>query len=267
MRAKSKGIALPEKPRPQVEDPDVLPIWRRYARLRTRLFPYLQAADDDYQRTGLPMMRSFALLWGGDDRLARVEDSFMFGDDLLAAPVIQPGQTERRVELPAGEWVDLWRSADPGLTLSSPRLLEGGRAVTLPAPLDELPLLVRAGAILPLLPDTVDTLYRAPGLGDHVELRVFPRGWSTARPFGTDRIVSSERRGRRWVLRISGERSRLYGVQAALGTLRTPFRPCRVVVKRRGRKFTYRDGVLRFAVRGKVVRAEVQGCRRKPRRR
>src|SRR3712207_8071717 len=93
MRAKSKGIAIPEKPRPQVEDDDVLPLWRRYAKLRTQLLPYLQAADAEYQRTGLPIMRSFALHWPGDRRLSGVEDAFLFGPDLLAAPVVDRKST------------------------------------------------------------------------------------------------------------------------------------------------------------------------------
>jgi alpha-glucosidase (family GH31 glycosyl hydrolase) len=279
MRAKSKGIALPEKPRPQVEDADVLPLWRRYAKLRTQLLPYLQAADDEYQRTGLPLMRSLALLYPGDDRLARVDDAFGFGPDLLAAPVIRPGARERRVALPPGPWVDLWRSARPasgdgGLELTGARVLDGGRDVTLPAPLDELPLLARAGAILPLLPADVDTLAPyGPGQGtvsladrrSRLELAVFPRGWSQARPYGTERVVSSERRGRRWVLRITGARRRAFAVQAALGTLRRPFRPCRVRAGRRvlpRRAWTWRDGVLRFTVRGRALRVDVRGCRR-----
>jgi sulfoquinovosidase len=260
MRAKSKGIALPEKARPQVETPDVLPIWRRYARLRTQLLPYLLGADDEYQRTGMPMMRSFALLWPGDRRLSGVEDTFLFGDDLLAAPVIRPGETERAVELPPGVWFD----AGPELDFSRSRVVEGGRRVTLPAPIDELPLLVRAGGILPLLPAETETLFGVTSF-PRVTLRVLPRGWSAARPFATDRVVSSERRGRRWVLRITGEQSRRYDVEAATSTLRTPFRPCRVVVRRKPRKFTYRDGILRFAVSGKTIRAEVQGRCRKSR--
>jgi sulfoquinovosidase len=265
MRAKSKGIALPEKPRPQVEDPDVLPLWRRYAKLRTQLLPYLQAADAEYQRSGMPLMRSLALLHPDDDRLARVEDAFAFGPDLLAAPVVRPGVTRRSVPLPPGTWVDVWRSArqrdeDGGLELTGAR--------------DERQLLARrAGTILPLLPADVDTL--APygddvpgvvGLGDRrsrLELAIWPRGWSTARAFGTERVVSSEKRGRRWVLRIEGTRRRAYGVQAALGALRRPFRVCRVRVGRRTlprRAWSVRDGVLRFEVRGRALRAEARGC-------
>ena len=87
----------------------------------------------------------------------------MFGPDLLAAPVLEPGARGAPLDLPRGRWVDLWRSVrfrarGGGLALGRARMLAGGRGVTLPAPLDELPLLARAGALLPLLPPDVDTL-------------------------------------------------------------------------------------------------------------
>ena len=285
MRAKSKGIAIPDKARPQVESPDVLPIWRRYAKLRTQLLPYLTAADAEYQRTGMPMMRSLALSFPGEPRLAGVEDSFLFGPDLLAAPVVAPGQTTRRVPVPSGRWVDLWRSArqgvraSGGLVLTGARIVEGGGDVTLPAPIDELPLLVRAGAILPLLPADVDTLAPyggdAPGLVSLADRRrklglaIFPQGKTVRRPFGTERVASIERSARRgrWSLKITGPHRRAYPVQATLATLNRPFRPCTVHVNgkrlRRGRGgWKLDDGVLRFTARGKRVRAEVRGCRR-----
>src|SRR5215208_7863583 len=99
-----------------------------------------------------------------DAALAERDDQFGFGPDLLAAPVLDAGARRRRVALPAGRWVDLWRSVryderTGGLRLGRrARVLRGGRTVTVPAPLDELPLLARAGTILPLLPADVDTL-------------------------------------------------------------------------------------------------------------
>jgi hypothetical protein len=281
MRAKSKGIALPEKERPQVETPEVLPIWRRYAKLRTQLLPYLQAADAEYQRSGMPIMRSLALVFPDQAHVAGVEDAFMFGPDLLAAPVVTPGASSRSVALPNGRWFDLWRSArvreeDGGLELTGAADVEGGGDFTIPAPIEELPLLVRAGAILPLLPADVDTLAPYPAAGavsladrrSRLELVAFPRGWSEARPFGTERVVSSEKRGRRWVLRIEGARRRTYSVQAALRALRRPFRPCAVRVATIGRRsarlprraWAYRRGVLRLAVTGRRLRVEVRGA-------
>jgi alpha-glucosidase (family GH31 glycosyl hydrolase) len=89
----------------------------------------------------------------------------MFGPDLLVAPVVDMGATARDVWLPPGRWVDLWdllaydeasgelRSDPAGFTA-----LAGGRTLRVDAPLDRVPVFVRAGACLPLLPGDVDTL-------------------------------------------------------------------------------------------------------------
>ncbi len=68
MRMQRNGVAFPEKERPQVEDDDQIENWRRYAKLHTRLLPYLQAADRVYRRTGLPIMRHLALVYPQDER-------------------------------------------------------------------------------------------------------------------------------------------------------------------------------------------------------
>src|SRR5205085_5847968 len=99
------------------------------------------------------------------------DDEYLLGPDLLVAPVLTPGAKTRALYLPGGPWVDLWRSLhlSPGgaPVLGAARRLTGGRTVTLPAPLEELPLLARTGTILALLPSAVDTLAsygRAPRL-------------------------------------------------------------------------------------------------------
>jgi alpha-glucosidase (family GH31 glycosyl hydrolase) len=163
MRTQANGIHIPESERPQIWDEGIVRHWRRWAKLRTQLYPYLAAADRAYRRRGLPIMRHLALAQPDDPRAARRDDEFMFGPDLLAVPVLDPGARRREVYLPQGRWVDLWRSAryrasDGGLSLRRPRLLSGGREVRLPAPLAELPLLARAGTLLPLLPPDVDTV-------------------------------------------------------------------------------------------------------------
>ena len=168
MRTQANGIRIPDSPRPQVWDAGVVDHWRRWAKLRTQLYPYLAAADRQYRRTGLPIMRHLVLAYPADRRAAAVEDQFLFGPDLLAAPVLDRGAARRRLYLPRGRWIDVWRSAryrqrDGGLSLSRARVLRGGRSVELPAPLAQLPLLARAGTLLPLLPPDVDTLA---GYGD-----------------------------------------------------------------------------------------------------
>jgi alpha-glucosidase (family GH31 glycosyl hydrolase) len=242
MRTKRSGIALPGYERPQVFDPESLRIWRRYTKLHTQLYPYLRAADAVYRSSGLPIMRHGLLTHPGDERAVRAHDQFMFGPDLLAAPVTAPGARKRRLYAPAGAWVDWWRSvafrrSDGAFIPGRPRLLAGGRRHTLPAPEHELPLVVRAGAALPLLPADVDTLspyggrrvVRLAERAGRLTLLAFPRGRWRGRFGERGRLRAREGR-RRWTLAIAAARRRTYTLRAALGTLRRPFRPTRITV-------------------------------------
>jgi hypothetical protein len=157
--------------------------------------------------------------------------------------VLQPAARQRSLYLPGGDWVDLWRSVDyrsgdGGLALHGAALLGGGRDATLPAPLDELPLLARAGALLPLLPPDVDTLApygSGPGLvhlrerGQRLELIAFPRGESSGRFLESGALSSTEQPGR-WRLEIRDSEQRTWELQAGLGTLEHPFVPCSVTL-------------------------------------
>ncbi len=274
MRTKGEGIGLPASERPQIWEAETRPLWRRYAKLRTQLYPYIAGAAADYRRTGMPLMRHLALVAPADRRATGREDQFMFGPDLLAAPVLREGQRSRNVYLPSGRWVDLWRSVRydrlrGGLRLRRARVLRGRRSVRLPAPLDELPLLARAGTLLPLLAPDVDTLADYGRGGGAVRLRdragrmrllAFPRGSSSARMGLRGRLSSVEGR-RRWRLSLRGERRRRYELQASLRTLRRPFVPMAVAVNgrrvaRRTWRYDRRTGalVLRFSARRATVR-------------
>ncbi len=278
MRTQANGIAIPRKPRPQIWDDDQLPHWRRYAKLRTQLYPYLVAADATYRATGLPIMRHHALVHPGQRRAARRDDQFLFGPDLLVAPVVEPGARTRSVYLPRGRWVDLWRSArydarGGGLKLRRARQLRGGRAVRLPAPLNELPLLARAGTVLPLLSPDVDTLAGyGSGAGvvklsdrrDRMQLLAFPRGRSSARFMRGERLLSREGADG-WSLTVLGSRTRRYDLQATLSTLERPLRPCRVELNGRPlarSAWGYNSRTSRLALRFRVRRGtvSVRGC-------
>ncbi len=276
MRTEANGVSLSSTPRPQIFDPDVLPVWRRYAKLRTQLYPYLAAADAEYRRTGLPLMRDLALVYPHDATATGQEDEFMFGPDLLAAPVHQPNQRRRSVYLPRGRWIDLWRAVsyrrrNGALDLRRGRLLRGHRARSVRAPLAELPLLARAGAILPLLPPSVDTLApygsgRIVGLDDarsRLHLIAFPRGRSQSR-FGAHGVLRSRERRHRWRLTIRGASAGLISLDASLWTFRHRFRPCEVTVNGRPlrrRSWSASRGVLRvrFRARGRVSRLAAVG--------
>jgi hypothetical protein len=271
MRTEADGIDIPAKDRPQVWDPGQLENWRRYAKLRTQLYPYLLAAEATYERSGMPLMRHLALAYPEDARASGREDEFLFGPDLLAAPVLEPGAGERRLYLPRGRWLDFWRSLayrerDGSLRIRGARLLGGHRTLELPAPPERLPLLLRAGTILPLLPAGVDTLSRyadgsTTSLGERrrrLVLLVFPRGRSAARFYRHGRIRSREGQ-LGWVLRIEGGAARRYDLQASMRTLRSPFVPCVVTVDgrplpRAAWSFDRGDGVLSATFGGRDPR-------------
>ncbi len=126
---------------------EALKNYRKYAVLHMSLFPYRYAAAQEAAKTGMPIMRALVLEYQNDQRAREAKDEYLFGPDLLAAPVIDVN-TSRAVYLPGGQWIDYW----------SGKPLSGGTEVVADAPLDVLPLYARAGAILPKIPEDVMTL-------------------------------------------------------------------------------------------------------------
>jgi alpha-glucosidase len=106
---------------------------------RYRLLPYLYTVFEENSRTGAPVMRPFLMEYQDDPRAVTVEDAFLIGRDLLVAPIVDEGAVSRTLYLPRG----FWRDYETG------ELIEGGRDITISAELDQLPMLVRAGAIIP----------------------------------------------------------------------------------------------------------------------
>ncbi|MGA2590183.1 MAG: TIM-barrel domain-containing protein [Bryobacteraceae bacterium] len=118
-------------------------IIRKYLKLRYRLLPYLYTALEEAHRTGVPMFRPLLLNYQNDPNTLTIDDQFMVGDALLAAPILRPGLTGRLVYLPEGIWFDYWTGQQ----------FVGGRTIHVEAPLETLPLFVRGGAIIPMGPE------------------------------------------------------------------------------------------------------------------
>lgn len=120
--------------------PEVEAISREYLQLRYCLLPYLYTAAWQAASQGAPLARPMSFAFPGDAATYDLDDQFMLGDSLLAAPVLEPGAATREVYLPEGPWFDFWTG----------RGVEGGGRVTVDAPLEVLPLFVRGGAVIPL---------------------------------------------------------------------------------------------------------------------
>jgi alpha-D-xyloside xylohydrolase len=124
-----------------------LDVYRKYAVLHMSLFPYRYAAAQEAEKTGMPMMRALVLEYQDDPQARAAKDEYLFGPDMLVAPVVDEG-TERPVYLPPGEWVDYWTGAQ----------IAGGKVVIADAPVETIPVWARAGAVVPKIPEDVMTL-------------------------------------------------------------------------------------------------------------
>jgi alpha-glucosidase (family GH31 glycosyl hydrolase) len=121
-------------------DDETLSLFATYARLHTALKPYLYRYARVAHEEGMPIVRPLFLNYPGEAETYDLEDQYLLGDDVLVAPVLEPGQTERQVYLPAGQWQDYWTG----------EMHEGPGRVTVPAPLHQIPLFLREGVDLGL---------------------------------------------------------------------------------------------------------------------
>lgn len=117
------------------------PILEKYLRLRYQLLPYTYSLAYGSYQTGAPFMRALFMDFPDDPNVADIPDEYMFGPALLVAPVTEQGATSRKVYLPAGsDWYNYWTN----------ERIKGGQTITTAAPIDTIPLFVRAGSIVPL---------------------------------------------------------------------------------------------------------------------
>jgi alpha-D-xyloside xylohydrolase len=120
-------------------DTEMIDIYRRYTRLRVTLQPYIVAAAAEAS-AGMPIVRPMPFADRKDRKLGDLWDQYLFGPDLLVAPVWKVGQRSRTVYLPRGKWRSYW---DPS------KMTKGKRTITVDVPLDTIPVFVRAGADVP----------------------------------------------------------------------------------------------------------------------
>lgn len=141
LRSHSQSGSKPQEPYSFPKE--YVDINRASIELRYRLLPYLYSLFEEHSRTGAPVMRPLWFEYPDDWRTYTNEDEYLVGRDLLVAPVVNEGVTKRRVYFPAGDrWVDWWTG----------KTYEGGTDAEIDAPLDRLPLFVRAGAVIPTQP-------------------------------------------------------------------------------------------------------------------
>lgn len=158
------------------------PILADYLRLRYRLMPYLYAMGYQTYRSGAPFMRALFMDFPNDAQAATIGDEYMFGPAFLVAPILDQGVTHRRVYLPAGsDWYD-WYSNEKH---------PGGQWIDAAAPIERIPLFVRAGSIVPLGADIPNTATRQA----LTEIRVYPGADASFALYDDDGVTNGYQQG------------------------------------------------------------------------
>jgi alpha-glucosidase (family GH31 glycosyl hydrolase) len=181
VRSYTGGAGAPDPS--ELHNAQVEPICRKYLELRYRLLPYSYSALRECHETGLPLMRAMWLHHAEDAAAVSRGDQFLWGRDLLIAPVTEKGVTRRAVYLPrGGRWYDFW-TEERG---------EGGRSIGRDVDLATMPIFVRAGAIVPFGPIRQ---YAEEPVDGPITLVVYPGDNGTAQLYDDDGISFAHKKG------------------------------------------------------------------------
>ena len=121
-------------------DNSCIDIFRKFANIRMNILPYLYSEANNSAKTGLPLMRPLALEFPNDERACAESFEYMLGSRMLVAPVVEKGQRIREVYLPEGKWINFWNHS----------IVNGPTTIACPVELDQIPVFVKSGSIIPL---------------------------------------------------------------------------------------------------------------------
>ena len=159
------------------------PVLAGFLKLRYTLMPYIYALGRHTYESGAPFMRALFMDFPNDPNVATMGDEYMFGPAFLVAPVTEQGQTSRPVYLPAGaDWYDYWTNEKH----------RGGQTVTVAAPIDRIPLFVRAGSIVPMGVPVQSTATRQP----LESIRVYPGADARFTLYDDDGVTNAYKDGK-----------------------------------------------------------------------
>jgi alpha-glucosidase/alpha-D-xyloside xylohydrolase len=167
----------------ELRNAKVEPICKAILELRYRLLPYLYSAVRETHETGMPVMRALWLHYPSDPEAVARGDEYLWGRDMLVAPVVEKGAASRTLYLPQGTWYDFWTGS----------AVVGGSEITRPVDLETVPLYVRAGAIVPMGPVKQST---DEGPGGPLTLMVYPGADGSACVYEDDGSSFSYRAGK-----------------------------------------------------------------------
>ncbi len=170
------------------------PILEKYLKLRYQLMPYIYSLAYGAYETGSPYMRALFMDFPSDPKVADIRDEYMFGPAFLVAPVTEQGATSRMVYLPAGaDWYNYWTN----------ERVRGGQTIRVEAPIDTLPLFVRAGSIVPT-GEPIDSTKQAQRIA---KIRVYPGANADFALYEDDGETYDYEKGKSQITRLNWDES------------------------------------------------------------
>jgi alpha-glucosidase (family GH31 glycosyl hydrolase) len=229
------GAAIPDSS--QLHDARVEPICRKYLELRYRMLPYLYSAVHECATTGMPIMRALWLHFPDDPKAVECADQYLWGRNVLVAPVLEKGATSRRVYLPRGAWYDFWTH----------ERVEGGREIVRPVDLETIPLYVREGSILPLGPVKQFTGEKIDG---PISVSIYPGADASFLLYEDDGASFDYRKGEWMGIQMAwDDKQRIFSLNLAPGSRLLPPGPRAMVVELAGtaRRLTFEGKAVRVS--------------------
>jgi alpha-glucosidase (family GH31 glycosyl hydrolase) len=212
-----KGTAIPDSS--QLHNASVEPICRKYLELRYRMLPYLYSAVRECSTTGMPIMRALWLHFPDDPKAVQCSNEYLWGKNVLVAPVVEKGATTRQIYLPRGGWYDYWTG----------ERIEGGREISRPVDLETIPLFVRAGSLLPLGPVKQ---YTGENVEEPLAISIYPGADSSFLLYEDDGSSFNYRKGEWMGIQMTwNDASRTLRLQLAAGSRMLPPRARPITVQ------------------------------------
>ncbi|MFB1081608.1 TIM-barrel domain-containing protein [Jeotgalibacillus sp. JSM ZJ347] len=121
-------------------DATVIDTFREFTNMRMNLLPYIYSEAKKSSDYGVPLMKPLAIVYPEDSNTHNISTQYMFGENLLVSPIVEQGATSRELYLPEGEWIDFFYGAQRS----------GNQMITYSAGVDDIPVFVKSGSILPM---------------------------------------------------------------------------------------------------------------------
>jgi alpha-glucosidase (family GH31 glycosyl hydrolase) len=204
---------------------EALANFKQYDELRYSLLPYLYSGAYEMYKTGKPLMRALVLEYQDDPNVYNITDQYLLGNSIMVCPVTQKGAITRVVYLPEGKWIDYWTG----------KAYDGRRYLNALAPLDKLPIFIKAGSIIPT---QVVQQYAGEHTVENITLEIYPSGTDTYTLYNDDGKSLDYQQGAFALTQITHDAGKIH-IAAPVGNYHSSLKTFTLKIHGADGKFTY----------------------------